>query len=283
MLKKTNIILIGICALVILMSVNLLSAVIICQYANSATTTSDNQNSTGSLAGYATGAPNAPDRQSIDQCTVWSGYGYSWSPRNWNIISNLTLKYNTPVKVTNFTVLGDYDMCWQRAILKDSNTLQEYVVFDNEERSCVLTKNLNKAVNRNIDRFPKDFMFQVSSNEFKNLMFHFGTSSWGGTRKRPRVFTEHGILMLSSVLRSKKAVQANIVIMRTFVRLRRMLASNDALSRKLKELEKKYDEQFQVVFEAIRQILTPPEKPKRPFGFSIEEPKILYTIRKAKK
>lgn len=147
----------------------------------------------------------------------------------------------------------------------------------------VQTRDINKAVNRNIDRFPKDFMFQVTNNEFKNLMFHFGTSSWGGTRKRPRVFTEHGILMLSSVLRSKRAVQANIVIMRTFVRLRRMLASNESLSRKLKELEKKYDEQFQVVFEAIRQILTPPEKPKRPFGFSIEEPKILYTIRKVKR
>ncbi|MBI2428388.1 MAG: ORF6N domain-containing protein [Ignavibacteriales bacterium] len=144
----------------------------------------------------------------------------------------------------------------------------------------VQTRDINKAVNRNIDRFPKDFMFQLSSREFKNLMFHFGTSSWGGTRKRPRVFTEHGILMLSSVLRSKRAVQANIVIMRTFVRLRRMLASNELLSRKLKELERKYDEQFQIVFDAIRQILTPPEKLKRPFGFVIEEPKTSYGVRK---
>jgi hypothetical protein len=144
----------------------------------------------------------------------------------------------------------------------------------------VQTRDINKAVNRNIDRFPKDFMFQVSNKEFKNLMFHFGTSSWGGTRKRPRVFTEHGILMLSSVLRSKRAVQANIVIMRTFVRLRKMLSSNEALSRKLKELERKYDEQFQIVFDAIRQILTPPEKPKRPFGFVIEEPKTRYIVKK---
>lgn len=87
----------------------------------------------------------------------------------------------------------------------------------------VQTRDINKAVSRNIDRFPKDFMFQLSKNEFKILMFYFGTSSWGGTRKSPRVFTEHGILMLSSVLRSKRAVQTNIVIMRTFVRLRKLL------------------------------------------------------------
>ncbi|MDE3058654.1 MAG: ORF6N domain-containing protein [Bacteroidota bacterium] len=144
----------------------------------------------------------------------------------------------------------------------------------------VQTRDINKAVNRNIDRFPKDFMFQLTNVEFKNLMFHFGTSSWGGTRKLPRVFTEHGILMLSSVLRSKRAVQANIAIMRTFVRLRRILASNEKLARKIKEMEKKYNEQFRVVFDAIRKILIPEEKSTRMYGFT-EEPKVSYQVKKS--
>ena len=131
----------------------------------------------------------------------------------------------------------------------------------------VETGNLNKAVTRNIDRFPKDFMFQLSKDEFNNLIFHFGISSWGGTRKPPRVFTEHGILMLSSVLKSKRAAQVNIQIMRTFVRLRKMLSTHKDLLRKIEEMEKRYDSQFKVVFEAIRELMTPAEKPKRRIGF----------------
>jgi hypothetical protein len=104
---------------------------------------------------------------------------------------------------------------------------------------------------------------------------------FGGTL--PYVFTEHGILMLSSVLNSKRAIQVNIEIMRTFVRLRQLLSSNKELSHKLFELEKKYDKQFKIVFEAIQQILLPPEKPKRPYGFTVEEPKVSYAIRKKKK
>ena len=129
------------------------------------------------------------------------------------------------------------------------------------------TRNLNKAVSRNLDRFPNDFMFQLSEEEFENLMFQFGTSSWGGTRKFPRVFTEQGIAMLSNVLKSKRAVQVNIQIMRAFVRLREILASHKDLARKLEELEKKYDVQFKVVFDAIRQLMIPPESPKRKIGF----------------
>jgi hypothetical protein len=125
----------------------------------------------------------------------------------------------------------------------------------------VSTSVLNKAVTRNIDRFPSDFMFQLTRQEFSELMFHFGTSSWGGTRKLPRAFTEQGVAMLSGVLKSKRAVRVNIEIMRAFVKLRRMLASNDELARKLDELERKYDEQFRVVFEAIRQLMTPPDLP----------------------
>jgi len=131
----------------------------------------------------------------------------------------------------------------------------------------VTTSNLNKAVSRNIDRFPDDFMFRLSKEEFKNLKFHFGTSSWGGTRKLPRAFTEQGVAMLSSVLHSKRAIQVNVEIMRAFVRLRQMLASNAGLARKLTSLEKKYDAQFKVVFDAIRSLMTPPEKPKSRIGF----------------
>src|SRR5450759_571093 len=97
----------------------------------------------------------------------------------------------------------------------------------------VTTGNLNKAVARNIERFPDDFMFQLSPDEMENLIFHSGTSSWGGTRKPPRAFTEQGVAMLSSVLRSQRAVQVNIEIMRAFVRLRQMLQQNADLARKL--------------------------------------------------
>jgi len=129
------------------------------------------------------------------------------------------------------------------------------------------TGNLNKAVSRNKDRFPNDFMFQLTKEEFKNLKFHFGISSWGGTRKMPRVFTEHGILMLSSVLNSKRAVQANIQIMRTFTKLREMISSHKELQRKIKAMERKYDSQFKVVFDAIRHLMAPPEKTGGKIGF----------------
>ncbi len=135
----------------------------------------------------------------------------------------------------------------------------------------VSTSNLNKAVSRNIERFPRDFMFQLSAMEFNDLKFHFGTSSWGGTRKLPRAFTEQGVAMLSSVLRSSRAVQVNIEIMRAFVKLRELLTSNRKLARKLDALEKKYDSQFKIVFDAIRQLMAPPVKPKRRIGFHSEE------------
>jgi len=122
----------------------------------------------------------------------------------------------------------------------------------------VSTGNLNKAVTRNHDRFPDDFMFSLSRKEFANLKFHTGTSSWGGTRKLPRAFTEQGVAMLSSVLRSRRAVRVNIEIMRAFVRLRQMLSAHAGLARRLDELEKKYDAQFRVVFDAIRELMAPP-------------------------
>ena len=148
----------------------------------------------------------------------------------------------------------------------------------------VETKQLIRAVKRNLPRFPDDFMFQLNKEESENLRFHFGTSSqWGGRRYPPYAFTEQGVAMLSSVLRSKRAVQVNIEIMRTFVRLRRMLASNKELARRLDALEKKYDAQFKVVFDAIRELMKPPESKKRPIGFLVEEPKVPYITKRKRK
>ncbi|MBI4548959.1 MAG: ORF6N domain-containing protein [Ignavibacteriae bacterium] len=137
---------------------------------------------------------------------------------------------------------------------------------------------LMQAVRRNKDRFPQDFSFQLTADEWIILKSHFVTSSWGGIRKLPYAFTEQGVAMLSSVLRSKRAVQVNIEIMRAFVKLREILATHKDLARKLEDLEKKYDLQFKVVFEAIRQLMQPPQKPKRQIGFQIREPKAKYTI-----
>ncbi len=127
---------------------------------------------------------------------------------------------------------------------------------------------LVQAVKRNIERFPADFMFQLSEKEFTDLKSQIVISSWGGLRRgTPYAFTEQGVAMLSSVLRSKRAIQVNIEIMRAFVKLKQMLASNAELARKLATLEKKYDAQFKVVFDAIRSLMTPPEKPKSRIGF----------------
>ena len=132
---------------------------------------------------------------------------------------------------------------------------------------------LNRAVKRNRDRFPHDFMFQLTEDEAERLRTQFGISKGrGGRRYLPYAFTENGVAMLSSVLNSKRAIQVNIAIMRVFTRLRELLASHADLLRRLDEIEKKYDKQFQVVFEAIRQLMTPPEEPtKPPMGFSAEK------------
>lgn len=131
------------------------------------------------------------------------------------------------------------------------------------------TGQLTRQVRRNIDRFPGDFMFQLTRNELQNLICHFGTSSWGGTRKLPYAFTEQGVAMLSGVLHSKRAISVNIQIMRAFIQLKRMLLTNADLRRKIEEMEKKYDKQFLIVFEAIKKLLEPPPlKEKPPIGFS---------------
>jgi hypothetical protein len=151
----------------------------------------------------------------------------------------------------------------------------EKVMLDSDlaELYEVTTFNLNKAVKRNLDRFPEDFMFQLREEELKALRFQTGMSKpsgRGGRRYLPYAFTEQGIAMLSSVLHSKRAVRVNIEIMRAFVRLRAMIASNKELAKRLNELEKKYDAQFKVVFDAIRELMTPPTTQRRRIGFQRE-------------
>ena len=142
----------------------------------------------------------------------------------------------------------------------------------------VETKNLLRSVKRNMERFPADFMFQLTMEEFKNLRLHFGTSSqWGGRRYFPYAFTEQGVAMLSSVLNSYRAIQVNIAIMRSFVKIREMLSTHKDLARKLNEIEKKYDAQFRVVFDAIRKLMVPPpETKKKKIGFVVRERSAQY-------
>lgn len=134
----------------------------------------------------------------------------------------------------------------------------------------VPTKVFNQAVKRNLERFPSDFMFSLNNQEVENLRSQFVTSKreHGGRRYIPFVFTEYGVAMLSSILNSDRAILVNIEIMRTFGRLRQMLSSNKDLAHRLDELEKKYDHQFKVIFDAIRQLMAPPPlTPKRKIGF----------------
>ena len=137
----------------------------------------------------------------------------------------------------------------------------------------VPTKRLNEQVRRNRSRFPGDFMFQLTSEEVESLRSQLATSNQGrgGRRYAPYAFTEQGVAMLSTVLNSERAIRVNIEIMRAFVRLRQILASNVQLARRLDALEKKYDAQFKVVFDAIRELMTPPEPDKRKIGFLAKE------------
>ena len=133
------------------------------------------------------------------------------------------------------------------------------------------TRTLNQAVKRNINRFPPEFMFQLSLKEAQNLISQFVISSHGGYRKLPYAFTEHGALMAATVLNSPRAVAMSLAIIKTFVKLRQILSINKDLSRRLDELESKYDEQFQIVFESIRRLMTEPEEPKKArIGFFAE-------------
>jgi len=161
----------------------------------------------------------------------------------------------------------------------------EKVMFDVDLARLygVSTKALNQAVSRNKERFPVDFAFRLSSSEWKNLRYQIGTtypiapgnlrsqivtsSLHGGRRHLPYAFTEQGVAMLSSVLRSRRAVEVNIAIMRTFVQLRRLMDSNRELAQRIDALEKKYDEQFADVFAAIKQLIAEPSPPRKQIGF----------------
>ena len=136
----------------------------------------------------------------------------------------------------------------------------------------VETKVLNQAVKRNINRFPVDFMFQLSDTEWGNLRSQIVTASWGGRRSNPYAFTEQGVAMLSGVLKSERAIQINVLIMRAFVAMRRMMDQNKELKRKIEELESKYDKQFASIFEAIRQLIIPENKGRNPIGFNANKP-----------
>jgi len=159
----------------------------------------------------------------------------------------------------------------------------------------VTTKRLNEQVGRNADRFPPDFAFLLTRQEVANLMSQIATSSLerrtiserryqhGGRRKLPYVFTEHGAIMLASVLNSPVAVRASVRVVRAFVRLREILASNRELAQKLAELERKFeghDDAIRTLFEAIRQLLTPPKPSRRKIGFHVKERTAKYRVRR---
>ncbi len=161
----------------------------------------------------------------------------------------------------------------------------EKVMIDRDlaELYQVQTKVLNQAVKRNSDRFPGNFMFQLTKPERDELVTNCDRfESLKHSTSFPLAFTEQGVAMLSSVLRSKRAIQVNIQIMNTFVNLRRLLADNKALAQRLNELERKYDAQFKVVFDALRKLITPPDPPKRPIGFRVGEGKTPYIVIKRK-
>ena len=153
----------------------------------------------------------------------------------------------------------------------------EKVLLDRDlaELYCVETRVLNQAVRRNIKRFPKDFMFELTRDEIMKIS-QTVTSSQIKYSKRVHAFTEQGVAMLSTVLNSERAIEVNIAIMRAFVKLRQMISSNEKLRHKIEEMEKKYDKQFKIVFEAIAELMTPHERPRKKIGFDIKEPSTKY-------
>ncbi|MHB1278883.1 MAG: ORF6N domain-containing protein [Bacteroidia bacterium] len=175
---------------------------------------------------------------------------------------------NHVITLTDESVISKIYLIRDKRVMLDKDLAEMY---------GVLTKRLNEQVKRNIDRFPEDFMFQLSETEFENLRSQFATSSWGGLRSRPYAFTEHGVLMLSSVLSSPTAIQVNIKIMRVYTRLREMFLTNKEILLKLEQLEKKalsqdqhserLENDIQLIFNALKELLNPPKEPRKPIGF----------------
>lgn len=152
------------------------------------------------------------------------------------------------VAIPDEIILGKIYLIRNKKVMLDQDLAELYNVD---------TKQLKRAVKRNIARFPEDFMFELDNKEFNDLRSQFGTSSWGGTRYKPMAFTEHGVLMLASVLSSERAVQINIQIMRIFTKMREMLATHKDILRKLEEIERKYtdhDQKIILIFEYLKQL-----------------------------
>lgn len=171
----------------------------------------------------------------------------------------------------------------ERVISKIYAIRDKKVMLDKDlaELYGVTTGNLNKAVGRNIKRFPGDFMFQVTKEEWENLKPQTGTPGWGGTRKMPRAFTEQGVAMLSGVLGSDRAIMVNIQIMRAYTRMREMLLTHRDLLLKMEQLERKilgqderahkHEEEIQLIFNALKQLLNPPAGSREPVGFKTKK------------
>ena len=170
---------------------------------------------------------------------------------------------NLPITISDERIINRIFLVRRRKVMSDSDLAELY---------GVKTFVLNQAVRRNIERFPDDFMFQLTREEYKSLRSQFVILESGrGQHKKylPRVFTEQGVAMLSSVLRSRRAIQVNIQIIRTFTRLRELMASHEELRRKIEELEKKSDQRFKTIFELIKNLLDEKVKPRAKIGFSI--------------
>ena len=173
-----------------------------------------------------------------------------------------------PPELTNVTAITPLDDITHRIVMLRGQKV--LLGSDLANLYGVEHRALMQAVRRNVDRFPTDFMFQLDAEEWDNLKSQFVISSWGGLRTRPHAFTEQGVAMLSSVLRSDRAIQVNIEIVRAFVRLRQVLSEHKDLAARLDALERKYDANFKAVFDAIRQLMAPPSPPKRPIGFTAD-------------
>ena len=170
-------------------------------------------------------------------------------------------KKASPVKIVEEKIISKIYLIREKKVMLD---------FELSEMYKVETKQLKRQVRRNINRFPADFMFELTDKEFADLRSQFGTSSRGGTRYNPMAFTEQGVAMLSSILNSETAIKVNIQIIRVFTRMKEILLTNKDILLKLEQLENKvssHDENIQMIFEALKQLLNPSQEPRKRIGF----------------
>ena len=171
----------------------------------------------------------------------------------------------------------------EEVIISRIHTLRHQKVmfdFDLAEMYGVSTRRLKEAVRRNIERFPEDFMFELTTEEFQNLRSQFATSSWGGSRYPPFAFTEHGAVMLASILNSETAVKASIFVVRTFIKLRQLISGYHELTERMDGIEEKYDSQFEQVIHALEGLAEKKKEPRKLIGF--KEDKIEYGKKSSK-